>query len=110
LASLNQIAMLGWWRGQGYVASELGNVYTGHHARAGLILQAVQDKAEPQTMQAIGFCVSIDHAEFMARFFADHGVRARAVTSRDSVERLREVMAQLKSGALRILFTVDLFQ
>jgi hypothetical protein len=69
----------------------------------------MQDKADVATMQAIGFCVSIDHAEFMAHFFADRGVRARAVTSRNDPASRHEAMAQLASGSLRILFTVDLF-
>jgi hypothetical protein len=72
-------------------------------------LQALQDKANIQAMQAIGFCVTIDHAEFMARFFNNHGVPARAVTSRDDPARRRAAMSSLASGALRILFTVDLF-
>jgi hypothetical protein len=103
------LSSLHWKRGQGYVASELSNLYTGHHARARLILQALQDKADTTTMQAIGFCVSIDHAEFMAHYFADHGLPAAAVTSRDDAASRREAMARLADGSVRILFTVDLF-
>lgn len=103
------LSHLRWKRGQGYYTADLSNVYTGHDARARLVLQAVRDKARVDSMQAIGFCVSIDHAEFMTRFFNDHGVPARAVTSRDDAKARRTAMLDLANGRLRILFTVDLF-
>ena len=37
-----------------------------------MILQAVRDKVDdPGRMRALGFCVSIGHAEFMAEWFTD---------------------------------------
>src|SRR3954470_8085878 len=55
-----------WKRGRGYDITELTNVYTGDDHRVRLILQAVHDKVEnPGNMRALGFCVSIQHAEFM---------------------------------------------
>jgi superfamily II DNA or RNA helicase/HKD family nuclease len=103
------LSTLQWRRGQGYPTAELSTVYTGHHARARIILQAVHDKADPERMQALGFCVSIEHAEFMAAVFTEAGIPARAVTSHiDDIGR-REAIAALRSGELRILFTVDLF-
>jgi superfamily II DNA or RNA helicase/HKD family nuclease len=103
------LSHLQWKRGPGYQTAELSNVYTGNDARAQIVMEALRDKADVQTMQAIGFCVSIDHAEFMARFFDTRGVPARAVTSRDDRASRREAMSMLANGSLRILFTVDLF-
>jgi superfamily II DNA or RNA helicase/HKD family nuclease len=103
------LSALRWKRGEGYLAAELSNVYTGHHARARIILQAVADKVDPGRMRALGFCVSIDHAEFMAKFFADAGVPAAAVTSSTDHAGRAAAMAGLMSGDLKILFTVDLF-
>ena len=103
------LSTLHWRRGQGYPTAELSNVYTGHHARARIILQAVRDKADPHRMQALGFCVSIEHAELMAAVFAKAGIPARAVTSRTDDAGRREAVAALRSSAVRILFTVDLF-
>ena len=98
-----------WKRGQGYDAAELEKVYTGHHARARLILQAVIDKVDVHRMRAIGFCVSIGHAEFMADYFAKAGIRSRALTSRVPGPERLAARRQLESGELRVLFTVDLF-
>ncbi len=103
------LSTIRWRRGQGYDQTELANLYTGHHARARLILQAVRDKVDVHRMRAIGFCVGIGHAQFMADWFAKAGIPARALTSRDDSTSRHEAIAMLNSGALRIVFTVDLF-
>jgi superfamily II DNA or RNA helicase len=103
------LSRLRWKRGQGYDQTELGNLYTGHHARARLILQAVRDKVDVARMRAIGFCVSIGHAQFMADRFARAGVRALALTAATDTTARRDAIERLKRGDLRALFTVDLF-
>jgi hypothetical protein len=47
-----------------------------------LVLQAVHDNVDVNRMRAIGFCVSIGHAQFMADRFAQTGVPALALTVR----------------------------
>ena len=58
---------------------------------------------------ALGFCVSIENADFMAAQFVSAGIPAAAVhsasTSMDRVEAVRK----LERGQLRVLFTVDMF-
>jgi superfamily II DNA or RNA helicase/HKD family nuclease/phage repressor protein C with HTH and peptisase S24 domain len=58
--------------------------------------------------RSLAFCCSIKHANFMAEFFGQKGIRAAAIHSESTVRR-NEGLAQLKSGELEILFTVDLF-
>ncbi|WFE50091.1 DUF3427 domain-containing protein [Micromonospora sp. WMMD1155] len=103
------LSHLAWKRGQGYDPAELDVVYTGNHARARSVLRAVSDKVDVGRMRALGFCVSIGHAEFMARWFNDHGVPSAAVTS--GADRLTQkgMLRDFKAGKLRVLFTVDLF-
>lgn len=60
-------------------------------------------------MRALGFCVSIDHAEFMAARFDEAGIAARAVTSRTPTEDRRAALAALRRREVNVLFTVDLF-
>ena len=68
-----------WSRG-GYDIGELQKLYTGNHARAGIVAKAIQDKvADHRRMRALGFCVSIAHAEFMAREFNRIGLPSAAV-------------------------------
>lgn len=81
------LSTLTWKRGQGYEITDLNRLYTGNDARARFILQAVRDKVDVGSMRALGFCVSIGHAEFMAEAFTRAGVPARAVTSKDTTGR-----------------------
>jgi superfamily II DNA or RNA helicase len=103
------LSRLRWKRGQGYDQGELGNLYTGHDARARLVWNAVKETADIRRMRAIGFCVSIGHAEFMADTFNRVGVKAKALTSRVDRAVQRDAIDELKRGDLQILFTVDLF-
>jgi superfamily II DNA or RNA helicase len=98
-----------WRRGTGYHLAGLSNVYTGHDARARTVAQAVLDKvADVAAMRAIGFCVSIDHAEFMARRFNDFGIPAWAVSTQSSQGERLAALRALRNGTTKILFAVDL--
>jgi superfamily II DNA or RNA helicase len=104
------LEQLRWKRGRGYDASELSNVYTGDDHRVRLILQSVKDKiTDPGAMRALGFCVSIDHAEFMARRFTESGIPSRAITSKTKPDERAQALKDLADRAVNVLFTVDLF-
>jgi superfamily II DNA or RNA helicase len=104
------LEQLRWKRGRGYDVTELTNVYTGDDHRVRLILQAVQDKVEdPGRMRALGFCVSIQHAEFMADRFNAAGIPSRAITSQTSREDRAAALAALRERRVNVLFAVDLF-
>jgi superfamily II DNA or RNA helicase/HKD family nuclease len=103
------LSTLHWKRGQGYDVADLDRVYTGNDARARNILQAVRDKVDLGRMRALGFCVSIGHAEFMAGWFTRAGVPARAVTSRVDSAGRHALIEAFKNREVRVLFTVDLF-
>ena len=99
----------GWQAGR-YVTADLDNVYTGNHARAKKILRAVADTVEdPLKMRALGFCVSIAHAEFMAREFERHGIPATALTSNSDEHTRSTVLDRLKQRKINVVFAVDIF-
>jgi superfamily II DNA or RNA helicase/HKD family nuclease len=98
------------WRRGAYATEELSNLLTGDDMRVNHVLRQVHEIVEsPTAMRALGFCVSVAHAEFMARRFADAGIAAEAVTGQTSSEDRAEAIRRLRTGALQILFTVDLF-
>ena len=103
------LTALRWKRGLGYHRTDLDNLYTGHDARARLILNAVRNTVDVGRMRCIGFCVSIGHAQFMADRFTRAGIPARALTSRDDSIGRHQAIEHLKRGELKVLFTVDLF-
>ncbi|MGA8546841.1 MAG: DUF3427 domain-containing protein [Mycobacterium sp.] len=99
-----------WRRGQGYDVQALSNLYTSTDAWARTVLQEmIRFADDPASMRALGFCVSIEHAQFMAAHFNKHSVPAIAVWGSsprtDRVAALRDLAA----GKVKVVFSVDLF-
>ena len=98
------------WSRRGYDAAALEHIYTGDQARVSLILQALQDKiSEPTRMRALGFCVSIEHARFMAREFSRRGLPSVAVSGETSSEDREAALRDLRDCKVNVVFCVDLF-
>ena len=74
VADGTDLSGLRWQRG-GYARDELDRVITGDDARVAKLLEAIRRViADPRAMRALGFCVSIEHADFMARRFTAAGL------------------------------------
>jgi superfamily II DNA or RNA helicase len=101
-----------FWSGGKYDITELENVYTGTHALALQRLDVVLSsllRFEPdlERVRGIGFCVSVGHAEFMAKKFNERGiVSALLVGDTISAERTA-LLGDFRAGKIRFLFTVD---
>ncbi|MFD4610821.1 DUF3427 domain-containing protein [Streptomyces sp. NPDC058451] len=100
---------LGWQRGS-YTDQELGNLYTGNHARARIVVKQIRDKvSNPGAMRALGFCVTKAHAHFMADFFREAGFNAVALDSDSPADTRAQALSDLRGGNLQVIFSVDLF-
>lgn len=79
-------------------------------SRVKLILNELQKRVlDLSNLKALGFCVSIDHARFMANRFKHFGIRSEAVTSETAPADRARAIERLRSGELKVLFTVNLF-
>lgn len=104
---------LHWVRG-GYDKSELSNVYTFNRAvaekRADHILRSLDHYAtDLNDVKALGFCVSVKHAKFMADYFNHCGFPAMALIGTSSDEERGNARKRLVSGEIRIIFVVDIY-
>ncbi|MEV7300013.1 DEAD/DEAH box helicase [Streptomyces clavifer] len=98
------------WKRGAYDATALSNLFTGNEARARLVVQAVRDKiADPGSMRALGFCVSVTHAHFMAEFFRRAGLSALALSGETPRQERKAALEGLRGGTLQVIFSVDLF-
>ncbi len=102
-----------WTRG-GYDINELTRIYTLDSAIAWRRVQRIIDALYRHTnaiedVIGLGFCVSIEHARFMAKAFNEAGIPSLALTASSSREERDTAQHRLVSGELRILFVVDLF-
>ena len=96
-----------WVRGK-YDEAELSRIFTADDMRVNKILSAVNlHIANPLKMRALGFCVSIAHAEFMARKFNSAGIPALSITGMTPNEERRKAQNQLINRDINILFSVD---
>lgn len=99
-----------WRRGQGYDPQALSNLYTSTDAWARKVVQEVTRLADsPSTMRALGFCVSVQHAEFMAAHFNHHGIASVAIWGDSSQADREAALRDLAAGKVRVVFSVDLF-
>ena len=57
----------------------------------------------------MGFCVSIEHAEFMCRYFNDRGIPSIFLTGKSSDEERKAAKGRLVSGEIRFIFVVDIY-
>lgn len=109
VADNTDLSQLSWKRGA-YDDGELSNLFTGNDARTRIILKQLREKVlDTGSMRALGFCVTIEHATYMATAFNDAGVFARAVTGNSTPDERAAALAALRDGTVNILFTVDLF-
>jgi superfamily II DNA or RNA helicase/HKD family nuclease len=109
VADGTDLRQISWKRGR-YDEDELSSIYTGNDARAAIVLKQLRDKVlDPGSMRALGFCVSVAHAEFMAKCFNDAGVPARAVSGETPPVERAAALTDLRDRRVNILFAADLF-
>lgn len=98
------------WKRGGYDLAALSNLYTGNDARSRIVLKELRDKvADVAAMRALGFCVSIEHARYMADRFNAAGVPARAVSADTAAAERQAALKALRDREVNVLFAVDLF-
>lgn len=100
---------LSWNRGS-YRIEDLDRIYTGNDARAQLVLdKAYSILLNPHLARGLGFCVSVAHANFMAKYFNDHGLPAIALTAESDDQTRINAQRRLTARDLNFIFVVDLY-
>ena len=102
-----------WTRG-GYDKAELNNVFSLNRAvaekRAGHIVNSLyRYVTDINTVRGLGFCVSVEHAEFMEEYFSSKGIPCMSLTGTSSDKERTEARQRLVSGEIRFIFVVDLY-
>jgi superfamily II DNA or RNA helicase len=102
------LSRVGWERGR-YVASELSSVYTSNDGRVRDIIDALEKYTKDLTeVRALGFCITMDHAKYMAEKFTLSGLKADYLTSANAHYR-DQVKSKLFKKDINYLFVVDIF-
>ncbi len=99
-----------WKRGAGYDPTALTNILTADHVWARRVVEELRRKTgDPQNVKALGFCVSIGHARFMAEQFVAVGIPAVAIWGDSPMDDRTAALRDLAAGRVNVVFTVDLF-
>lgn len=98
------------WKRGGYIQSELENVFGANEVRAKWVLDQLFDYVtEPHKVRGLGFCVSQQHAVFMARVFSQWGMPSAALTAESPLPQRKSIQRDLVQYRIRFIFTVDLY-
>ncbi|MGC9199931.1 MAG: DUF3427 domain-containing protein [Acidobacteriaceae bacterium] len=103
------LSQLSWSRGA-YATVELERRYLGDTRRANLVAsEFCSIYGDWHQARALGFCVSIAHAEFMAESFTRAGIPALSLTSKSTSQERSQATTRLRNRDVNIVFSVDLF-
>lgn len=102
------------WSAGGYDKCELTKIYTLSGAMAnrradlvvGSLLKYVTDIND---VKGLGFCVSIEHAEFMCHYFNEHNIPSMFLTGHSPDEERKTAKQRLVAGEVRFIFVVDIY-
>jgi superfamily II DNA or RNA helicase/HKD family nuclease len=99
------------WRRGGYDRKELeALLITGDDIRAKLIIEkATKLLLDISQARGICFCVSQEHARYMARQFEKYDIKAMALTSKTPADSRKQAISQLRNLEVNFLCVVDLF-
>ncbi|GAB3267578.1 DEAD/DEAH box helicase [Arthrobacter pigmenti] len=103
------LSQVEWKRGN-YDTAALDVLYTGNEARAAKIIRELRAKVlSTKEMRAIGFCVSVQHAQYMAEVFNRAGIASVAVSGATDDDGRSASLEQLRNREINCIFAVDLF-
>jgi len=98
------------WSAGGYNISGLDGIYSGNDARCNLILKEISEHvSDVKAMRALGFCVSVKHALYMADKFNASGLPSIAIHGNSTQEEREGAISDLGLGSINVIFVVDLF-
>jgi superfamily II DNA or RNA helicase len=102
------------WSAGGYDRNELNRIYTlsglvaRRRAEAVLasVAKYVTDMCE---VKGLGFCVSVEHARYMCKFFNEKHIPSICLTGESQEAERASAKERLVAGELRFIFVVDIY-
>lgn len=98
------------WVNGGYDRGELSRLFTGNTERVATILEALyRYTTDINDVIGLGFCVTVDHAEFMAMAFTEAGIPSACLHAKSRQEERNTIQKRLVDGDISFIFVVDLY-
>ncbi len=98
------------WTGGKYVPSELTKIYNSNDQRVADIINSLEKYTKDiNEVKAIGFCASVEHAQYMAQKFALAELSADYITGKTKRNDRTNIRKSFVNGDINYLFVVDIF-
>lgn len=98
------------WSRKGYDIKELEIVYTSNDLRSNQIIKSIHKYvASIDDVKGLGFCVSIEHAKYMAHYFNKSGIPSVCLYGNVNKSERNEAQDKLVKGEIKFIFVVDLY-
>ncbi|NOU99513.1 DEAD/DEAH box helicase [Paenibacillus planticolens] len=98
------------WSRRGYDLRELEGLYTSNKIRATQILNSLKKYVtDLDEVKGLGFCVSVEHALYMAKVFDEAGIPSIALHGDSREQERSQAKGRLVRGEIRLIFVVDLY-
>ncbi|MBE9460858.1 DUF3427 domain-containing protein [Dyadobacter subterraneus] len=99
------------WQNGRYLPAELTRIYTQNDIRVGEIINnCAKYLRDYEDVRALGFCITREHASYMAEKFALAGLKADYLVSGNDREELRStIKSRFRKKEINYLFAVDIF-
>lgn len=102
------------WARSGYDRAELSRIYTYDRIvaerRADMIVRSISKYiTDIDDVKGLGFCVSVEHAKFMAEHFNIWGIPSISLTADSADDERDTAKRRLLSGEVKFIFVVDIY-
>jgi hypothetical protein len=98
------------WSKRGYDLKELENVYTSNKIRSSQIVKSINKYVtDLDQVKGLVFCVSIEHAKYMANFFNHTNIPSLALYAGVDSKTREEAKQRLINGEIKFICVVDLY-
>lgn len=107
------LSKIKWTRG-GYDKAELSQIYTYDQVvaerRADMIVRSIEKYiTDIDEVKGLGFCVSVEHANFMAEHFKVWGIPSISLTADTPSSEREAAKGRLLNGEIKFIFVVDIY-
>lgn len=110
VSDTEDLSKLTWSRKGYYSIKELENVYTANDRRSRQIISSIYKYVtDIDQVKGLGFCVSVEHAKYMADYFNKAGIPSVALYADVSSSIRNQAQDQLVKGEIKFIFVVDLY-
>ncbi len=102
------------WSAGGYDRNELSNLYTMNEVVAKrradhVVSSLLKYVTDIDDVKGLGFCVTVEHSQFMSDYFNEHGIPSIFLTGRSPDEDRQTAKKKLIDGEIRFIFVVDIY-